>query len=195
MASLSAVVGEQYVTPYDAQLSVVRKAFQIQDGNFTITDSEGQTLFLLKDKLVSLSDKKTLYDGSDTPILSLHKKTFTIHATHEVFLGDTDEKIFDVKKGSIRGAESYEVFIAGSEEADYVIKGDFAHRDYNVIYKDELIAADVSKSHFNLSSLFGGSKHKYGVKVKAGVDQAFIASLVTIIDSIHSEEQDSSDDE
>jgi hypothetical protein len=53
----------------------------------------------------------------------------------------------------------------------------------------------VSKAHFSISSLFGGAKHKYGVKVKAGVDQAFIASLITIIDSIHSEEADSSDDE
>lgn len=195
MASCTPVVGDQYVTPDDAQLSVVRKAHSIQDGNFTITDSEGQTLFLLKEKLVSLSDKKTLYDGADTPVLSLHKKTFTIHATHEVFAAETNDKLFDVKKGSVRGAETYEVFVAGSEGADYVIKGDFAHRDYNVIYKDEVIVADVSKAHFSLSSLFGGSKHKYGVKVKAGVDQAFIASLVTIIDSIHSEEQDSSDDE
>jgi uncharacterized protein YxjI len=74
MVSLAPVVGEQYVTPYDAQLSIVRKAMQIQDGNFTITDSEGTVLFSLKEKLVSLSDKKTLYDGADTPVLSLKKK-------------------------------------------------------------------------------------------------------------------------
>jgi hypothetical protein len=67
-----------------------------------------------------------------------------MHATHEVYLGESDDKIFDVKKGSIRGEEYYEVFIAGSEGADYAIKGNFAYRDYNVIYRDEFIVADVS---------------------------------------------------
>jgi uncharacterized protein YxjI len=79
MASFAPVVGEQYVTPYDAQLSIVRKALQIEDGNFTITDSDSNVLFKLKEKLVSLSDKKTLYDGTDTPVLSLKKKVI-LHA-------------------------------------------------------------------------------------------------------------------
>lgn len=47
----------------------------------------------------------------------------------------------------------------------------------------------MSKKLFNLSSFFGGGKHKYGVKVKSGVDQAFVAAIVVIIDSIHSEEK------
>lgn len=193
MANISPVVGDVYVAPEDTQLSVARKLLSLQDGNFTITDSEGNTLFLLKEKLVSLTDKKTLFDGSDNPVLSLQKKTFTLHSTHEVYAGETSDLLFEVKTSSIRGDVSYDVFIAGSEAATYVVKGDFDHRAYSIIYNDEFVVADVSKAHFNVASLFGEGKHQYGVKVKAGVDLAFIAAVVTIIDSIHSE-VDSDDD-
>jgi len=197
MANIPPVVGNEYVAPFDAQLSISRKVFKIHDGNFAITDKEGQTLFQLKDKLVSLRDKKTLYDGSENVVLSLHKKTLTVHATHEVYAGESNDKIFEVKKAHITdrgGVEAYEVFVVGSEGADYVIKGDFVHRDYSIVYKDEFIVAEIGKKLFNLSSIFGGGKHKYGVKVKSGVDQAFVAAIVVIIDSIHSEEEGSSSD-
>ncbi|CAM6113697.1 unnamed protein product [Calypogeia fissa] len=56
-----------------------------------------------------------------------------------------------------------------SNKADYAVKGNFAERDYN-IEKGDFIAADIDRKH----SFFGGGKHKYGVKVKSGVDQASV---------------------
>jgi len=194
--ALTVIVAEQYITPEDVQLSISRKLASIGDGNFAITDSEGKVLFKLKEKVVSLRDKRTLYDGEDNPVLSLHKKLVSLHDTWEIFAGESSDVVFTVKKAHLTdrgGVEAYEVFIPGSPDADYVVKGDFVHRSYSIVYKEELVAAEVSKAHFNLASLFGRGKHKYGVKVQSGVDLAFVAAIVTIIDSIHSEEEGSSD--
>lgn len=78
MANISPVVGNQWLAPFDSQLSISRKVLKIHDGNFAITDSDGKTLFQLKDKVVSLRDKKTLYDGEDNVVLSLHKKVCSV---------------------------------------------------------------------------------------------------------------------
>ncbi|CAM6084306.1 unnamed protein product [Calypogeia fissa] len=191
MANFSAVIGDQYVVPHETQLTIQKKEMSLHDGNFTITDAKGKSLFHLTDKTVSLHDKKTLYDAENKPVVSLQKKTFTMHNTFEVYAGDTDHKLFSLKKANIiGGVETYEVFVEGSpgNKADYVVKGNFAERDYN-IEKGDFIAADIDKKH----SFFGGGKHKYGVKVKSGVDQAFVAAVVVIVDSIHTEEKGDSD--
>lgn len=196
MAGLPPVVDHKYVTSHDTQLSVSRKVVNISGGDFAITSSDGTALFKLKGSMVSLREKRVLYDSADCPVLTLHKKLISIHDTWQAFKGETSETLFSVKKEhatSRGGVEAYEVFVAGSPEAAYVVKGDFPHRNYSIVFRGEAVAAEVSKKLFNLSSIFGG-KNKYGVKVHAGVDTAFVAAIVVIIDSIHQEDKDAKGD-
>lgn len=190
MEGTPAVVGDQYVSHTDTQLSVSRKAAEISGGNFAITSSEGHPLFKLNASRVNLREKLVLFDAGDSPVLSLHKKAISIHDTWEVHQGETSEDLFSMKKEHAHGGvEAYEVYLPGSSEPEYVVKGDFVRRNYSILFRDEIVAAEVSKKLFNLAALFGG-KSKYGVKIHAGVDTAFVAAVIVIIDSIHQEDKD-----
>lgn len=72
-----AIVGPQFCAPYPVDLGIVRKVMTITDGNFAVTDVNGNLLFKVKEPLFSLSDKRILLDASDNPILTLRENVRT----------------------------------------------------------------------------------------------------------------------
>lgn len=77
-----AIVGPNFCAPYPVELGIVRKVMTITDGNFAVTDVNGNLLFKVKEPLFSLSDKRILLDASDTPILTLKEnvRTYTFYS-------------------------------------------------------------------------------------------------------------------
>lgn len=69
-----AVVHPKFCAPYPLDLTIVRKVMTLSDGNFAVTDVNGNILFKFKGKLLSLRDRRTLLDASDKPIISLQQK-------------------------------------------------------------------------------------------------------------------------
>ncbi|KAJ0088385.1 hypothetical protein Patl1_31488 [Pistacia atlantica] len=92
------IIGPQFCAPYPLDLAIVRKAPALSDGNFAVTDINGNILFKVKGKLLSLHDKRVLLDGAGNALLiSLHEKW-------HVFRGDsTDFKdlLFTVRRSSV----------------------------------------------------------------------------------------------
>lgn len=72
-----AIVSPHFCAPYPVELGIVRKLMTITDGNFAVTDANGNLLFKVKEPLFSLSDKRVLLDASDTPILTLRENVRT----------------------------------------------------------------------------------------------------------------------
>lgn len=69
-----AVIGQQFSAPYPVDLTIVRKLLTITDGNFAVTDLNGNIMFKVKGKLLSLRDRRILLDASGNPVVSLQQK-------------------------------------------------------------------------------------------------------------------------
>jgi len=68
------VVDPKYCAPYPIDMAIVRKMMSLTDGNFVITDVNGNLLFKVKEPVFGLHDKRVLLDGSGTPVVTLREK-------------------------------------------------------------------------------------------------------------------------
>jgi len=70
----TAIFGQQYCAPYPVDLAVVKKVMTISDGNFAVTDVNGNIVFKVKGSLLTLRDRRVLVDTAGYPIATLRRK-------------------------------------------------------------------------------------------------------------------------
>ncbi|KAJ0691531.1 putative tubby-like protein [Helianthus annuus] len=70
------VVSPHFLAPYPVDLTIVKKLLTLSDGNFAVTDVNGNVMFKVKGKHISLRDRRVLLDAAGNPILSFQKKVF-----------------------------------------------------------------------------------------------------------------------
>ncbi|CAF1704107.1 unnamed protein product [Brassica oleracea var. botrytis] len=192
-----AIVGPQFCAPYPVDLGIVRKVMTITDGNFAVTDVNGNLLFKVKEPLFSLSDKRFLLDASDNPIMTLRENKVSLHDRWQVFRGEsTDQKdlVYTLKRSSMIQLmkPKLDVFLAQNKEmkvCDFHVKGSWIDRSC-VVYagKSDAIVAQMHKKHTAQSILIG--KSNFSVTVYPNVDYAFIVSLIVILDDINREDSE-----
>ena len=68
------IVSPQFLAPYPIDLTITRKVVSLSLGNFSVTDVNGNVVFKVKPKKISLHDRRSLLDAADNPILSFRKK-------------------------------------------------------------------------------------------------------------------------
>jgi hypothetical protein len=68
------IIGPQYCAPYPLDLAVVKKVMSVSDGNFAVTDVNGNIVFKVKGSLLTLRDRRVLVDASGNPIATLRRK-------------------------------------------------------------------------------------------------------------------------
>ncbi|AAF23190.1 hypothetical protein [Arabidopsis thaliana] len=157
-----AIVSPNFCAPYPIELGIVRKVMTLTDGNFAVTDVNGNLLFKVKEPLFSISDKRILLDAYDTPILTLRENP------------------------------KLDIFLAHNKEmkiCDFHVKGSWIDRSC-VVYagKSDAIVAQMHKKHTAQSILIG--KSNFSVTVYPNVDFAFIVSLIVILDDINREDSE-----
>lgn len=181
------VVDPKYCAPYPIDMAIVRKMMSLTDGNFVITDVNGNLLFKVKEPVFGLHDKRVLLDGSGTPVVTLREKMVSMHDRWQVFRGGSTEEgalLYTVKRSSmIQLAPKLEVFLANNVEekiCDFKVKGAWLD-DSCVVYagdSDTIIAHMCGKQ--TMRGFFFGKDH-FSVTVDKNVDYAFIASLIVIL--------------
>lgn len=55
-------------------LAIIRKVLTLSDGNFAVTDVNGNILLKVKGKLLSLHDNRVLLDGAGNPLVTIRRK-------------------------------------------------------------------------------------------------------------------------
>lgn len=113
----------------------------------------------------------------------------SMHDKWVVCRGDAfseENQLFSVKKTSVIQFKTHlEVFLAGNDNQecpDYTVKGNFFEREAQIFQGDNLIAE--LKRKFTVGNVLL-DKHTFTIVVFPGIDQAFIATLVVIMDAIH----------
>ncbi|KAK3020880.1 hypothetical protein RJ639_047192 [Escallonia herrerae] len=88
----------------------------LSDGNFSVTDVNGNIMFKVKGKLLSIRDRRVLLDVSDRPVI------LTAHRRWQVFRGDSSDSqdlLFSVKKSSILQFKTeLDIFLATNIKED-----------------------------------------------------------------------------
>jgi len=90
-AAPCAIFGPQYCAPYPVDLAIVKKVMTISDGNFAVTDVNGNIVFKVKGSLLTLHDRRVLLDAAGNPITTLRRK---VHSTLSAMLSLHDHFIF-----------------------------------------------------------------------------------------------------
>jgi hypothetical protein len=68
------IIGPQYCAPYPMDLAIVKKVLTISDGNFAVTDVNGNIVFKVKGSFLTLRDRRVLVDAAGYPITTLRRK-------------------------------------------------------------------------------------------------------------------------
>ncbi|XP_043725256.1 protein LURP-one-related 10-like [Telopea speciosissima] len=186
------VVGPQFCAPYPVDLTIVRKFLAEGEGNFSVTDVNGNIIFKVKGTLLSIHCHRVLLDANDNPVLSIRKKIWTAHSKWEVFRGDSSDSndlLFYAKRSSmVQFKTQLNVFLAGNntneEVCDFKIKGSWSQRSCKIYIGDSSnLIAQMHKKHIVQSMLCG--KDNFMVTVYPNVNYAFIVSLILILNAIN----------
>ncbi|GAV80854.1 Tub_2 domain-containing protein [Cephalotus follicularis] len=154
------VIDHKFCASYPVEVYIVEKRLlKITEGNLEVTDVNGNIIFKVKGKLVSLRDRRLLVDSFGNPIVSLQQKILTAHRRWEVFRGDSNyskDLLFSVKKSSlIQFKTELDIFLAANKKenvCDFKVKGSWLERACTIYQGDSVVIAEMRKKH-NLQSI------------------------------------------
>ncbi|XP_076922194.1 protein LURP-one-related 10-like [Bidens hawaiensis] len=184
------VVSPNFMAPSPVDLTIV-KLMSFSGGDFNVIDVNGNVMFKVKGKYMSLHARRVLHDAAGNPILSFQRKRMSLHERWVVFRGDSSNSkdiIFSAKRSSyIQFKTSLDVFLAYNENehvCDFKVKGSWLERSCTINAGDgTTIIAQMHKKH-TLNSIVLG-KDTFAVTVFPNVDYAFIVALVVILHEIN----------
>ncbi|KAL3698907.1 hypothetical protein R1sor_012983 [Riccia sorocarpa] len=185
------VVSPTFCVPYVAQFVIAQKVMSLSSGKFAIHDGQGRLLFEVENKLFGLHTKRILCDAKGVPLVLLKKMNITLHDRWEAYRGEESNDshlLFVMKKSSVYQIKpSFDIFLSANtamSKPDFTLKGNFLQHDYTIFFHHTPVAEASRK--VNLQSMVG--QEQYGVTVFPGVDHAFIAALVVIVDQVRQDD-------
>ncbi|KAL8153630.1 hypothetical protein V2J09_011390 [Rumex salicifolius] len=191
------VVGPQYLAPYPADLVVTKKLMTLREGQFNVTDVQGNVMFSVKGSVFSIHDQRVVHDAGGVPILCLRQKVFSAHRRWYVYRGESSKEqdmLFTVKKSSIFQMRTrLDVFLAANstkeEVPDFHIEGKFMESGCTIsLGNTTTVVAQMHRNHSIQSLVF--DKDTYAVTVYPNVDYAFIVALIVVLHEINADRND-----
>lgn len=169
----------------------------VSEGNFGVTDNQGNMVFTVRGKLFSTRDRRVLLDVHGNPLVSLQQKIITAHRRWQVFKGDSADSrdlLFSVRKSSIVQlfGTGLEVFLAHNtteHNCDYKVKGSFFDKSCTIYSRANTVIAQMQKRHSDSveSSSIVLGKDSFQLTVYPNVDHAFIVALAVVLEEINAD--------
>ena len=152
---------------------VREKLFSIGDDSW-VTDEQGNKVFLVDGKALSLRGTFELKDASGAILATIHKKFFTITDAMEIEQdGAVAATVHKQVLSLLRHRATIDIPGGGRLEATgNIIDKDFEIRD------GHRVVAQISRAWFRL-------RDTYGVDVAPGQDDALIICIAICLDRIH----------
>jgi len=184
-----AVIGQQFCAPYPIELTVQKRVISFSGGDFNIFDSNGNLILTVDGRAISLSDKRILRDQAGNTLITMKRKLPSLHERWEAYRGDgtrQENLVFKAGRSSVfQLRTSLEVHLGCNSHADFKVKGSFFERSCT-IYQGTVVIAQMRRKYSVSQVLLG--RDTFAITVNPGVDYAFIAALVVILDEINREE-------
>ncbi|KAI3677708.1 hypothetical protein L6452_36974 [Arctium lappa] len=185
------IVSSHFVSPYPVNMLSGKKLLTLSDGNFGVTDVNGNLMFKVRGKLLSIHGKRLLVDVVGNRIVTFQKKLISGHKRWQCFRGDSTnprDHVFTAKQSSrTQFKTSLDVFLASNRRqdvADFKVKGNWFEKRC-VVYAGETttIIAEMNKKQIVQGIAFGIGT--YTITVYPNVDYAFVVALMAILNEIN----------
>jgi uncharacterized protein YxjI len=161
---------------------VREKIFSIGD-DFWVTDEQGNKVFLVDGKAMSLRHTFELKDGSGAVVASIHKKLLAVRDS--MAIERDGHTVATVKKALISPLHHKSVVeLAGGGDLEAV--GNIIDKEFE-IRSGHTVLARVSRSWFRI-------RDTYGVDVADGQDDALMIAVAVCLDRIHHDEEEHRED-
>lgn len=168
-------------------LAMKEKVFSLSGDDFTVTTAEGAPVLKIKGKVFSISDRKTFLDLQGNELFTLKNKLLSLHKS---FYGESPQghNVFEVKGHfKLFGSRSTVHFANASDgkELELEVKGDWMDRSADIKIDDRVVAS-IARKFFNVREILGGQQ-TYFVTIAPGVDLSLIAAICVCLDERQNE--------
>ena len=121
------------------QLTIQQKVFSLREA-FAIMDGEGNKLYEVKGKILSIGHKLTVSDLDENPVMHIHQKVLSL--VPKYFLEPEGGEEVELKGHITLLKPHYTLELPGG---DWEIRGDFTAHEYEITCGDRLVAAVVGR--------------------------------------------------
>ncbi|SHH91068.1 LURP-one-related/scramblase family protein [Clostridium grantii] len=150
--------------------NIKQKIFSFGD-NFYVKDDRDNNIFKIQGKVFALGDKLKLCDMQGKELIYIQQKLFKLLPEYNLFRNDV--LIAKVKKELSFFKPK---FVIESMMGNYRIEGEIFSHNFSVTKAGRTVAV-VNKKWISFSDT-------YGVEIDDNEDQAFMVSLVIVIDQV-----------
>lgn len=117
------------------QLTIQQKVFSLREA-FAIMDGEGNKLYEVKGKILSIGHKLTVSELDENPVMHIHQKVLSL--VPKYFLEPEGGEEVELKGHITLLKPHYTLELPGG---DWEIRGDFTAHEYEITCGDRLVAA------------------------------------------------------
>eukprot|EP01089_Gocevia_fonbrunei_P005851 TRINITY_DN1634_c0_g1_i1.p1 TRINITY_DN1634_c0_g1~~TRINITY_DN1634_c0_g1_i1.p1 ORF type:complete len:195 (+),score=24.99 TRINITY_DN1634_c0_g1_i1:191-775(+) len=157
------------------------KIFSLTGDSFNVQDTNGNDVFQLKGKLVSLHQRKVLKDMEGNSLGVVRKRMVSVHKRQNIYDADGKKIAFAEKKHFLQ-LHANAVIMMKSTEEEITVSGSFAAFDFK-FYLGDTVIAYVHRSFLNARNILA-HKDTYHLTVAPNVDLAFMILATICLDEI-----------
>ncbi|GLY02814.1 LURP-one-related family protein [Actinoplanes sp. NBRC 101535] len=150
---------------------VIRERFFSVGDDFDVMDENGEKVYHVDGKVLSLRDKVIIEDLHGDEVATVHRHLISLRTTYEVRIGG--EKAAEVRKNLFTPfRDKFTIDVPGPDDLE--MKGDLLDHEY-VIEQGGVEVASVSKRWLTI-------RDTYAVQVAPGVEPLLIIGSVIALD-------------
>jgi uncharacterized protein YxjI len=161
-----------------ARYQVREKIFSIGD-DFWITDADGNQVFLVDGKAISLRQTFELKDASGAVLAKVHKKLIAIRDTMEI---EHDGQVVATVRKALISPLHHRSVIELADGSQLEAVGNILDKEFDIQAGGQPIA-HISRSWFRI-------RDTYGVDIAPGENEALLLTIAVCLDRIHHDEEE-----
>ena len=152
---------------------VMRQKLLSLSDSFTIKNEQDQDVFLVKGKLFSFGDKLSFQDLAGNELVFIDQRLLNWSPTYELWKGD---ELLAVVKRELFSFIHHRFTVDVPGPNDLEAEGDFLDHEY-AITRGERAVATVSKRWFSWTDT-------YGIEVAEGEDDVLVLATAVVVDMV-----------
>ena len=160
---------------------VREKVFSIGD-DFWVTDEQGNKVFLVDGKALSLRHTFELKDSTGAIAATIHKKLVSLHDSMQI---ERDGAVIATVKKAIFSPLHHRSVIQLTGNGELEAVGNILDKEFE-IRSGAGVLAYVSRSWFRM-------RDTYGVDTAPGQDDALLIAIAVCLDRIHHDQEENQD--
>lgn len=147
---------------------IKQKLLSLSDG-FTIKDESGNDSFKVKGKVISIGAKLTMSDMQDKEVCYIEQKVFKLMPEYHISV-DSREAMTVKQKFTVLGKKFDITGVSG----EYKVEGNIIAKDFRIL-KDEAVCASISKKLVAMTDT-------YTVEISDGENAVLMLAVAVIMD-------------